>query len=221
MNYELDHIFVCASVDAPEAAHLITFGMDEGPPNEHPGQGTANRRFFFQNAMLELLWVRNESEAKSDLTRPTKLWERWEGRRGSACPFGICFRPTGDTAVPPFTAWEYHPNYLPEPLHIDMATSTDRIAEPMLFYLPFGRRRAKPPLNPYPVKHGCGFREISRVEVASPNEDGVSMELKTVMDAGFLSVRTGNEYLMEIGFDHEVQGKRKDFRPYLPLILSW
>jgi hypothetical protein len=34
--------------------------LTEGTPNIHPGQGTANRRFFFRNAMLELLWVNDE-----------------------------------------------------------------------------------------------------------------------------------------------------------------
>jgi hypothetical protein len=29
---------------------------DEDSSNTHPGQGTANRQFFFNNAYLELLW---------------------------------------------------------------------------------------------------------------------------------------------------------------------
>ncbi len=91
--FELDHLFICTSVGAPEADRLIEFGLTEGSPNVHPGQGTANRRFFFQNAMLELLWVRDSAEAESETTRPTRLWERWTGRNNGACPFGFCFRP--------------------------------------------------------------------------------------------------------------------------------
>jgi hypothetical protein len=52
MRIELDHLFVCASPGAPEAEKLVEFGLQEGPPNQHPGQGTANRRFSFANAMI-------------------------------------------------------------------------------------------------------------------------------------------------------------------------
>ena len=47
MAFELDHVFICAAAGAPEAASLIAFGLTEGTPNTHPGQGTANRRFFY------------------------------------------------------------------------------------------------------------------------------------------------------------------------------
>ena len=43
----LDHIFIRARPGAPEAEALKAFGLTEGSPNRHPGQGTANRRFFF------------------------------------------------------------------------------------------------------------------------------------------------------------------------------
>jgi hypothetical protein len=62
MPIELDHVFICTAPDAPEAEKLVQFGLREGPPNQHPGQGTACRRFAFVNAMIELLWVRNEVE---------------------------------------------------------------------------------------------------------------------------------------------------------------
>ena len=57
LRIELDHLFVCTAPGAPEAEELVRFGLREGPPNRHPGQGTANRRFAFANTMIELLWV--------------------------------------------------------------------------------------------------------------------------------------------------------------------
>ena len=60
MRVELDHLFVCTVPGAPEAEELVRFGLREGPSNQHLGQGTANRRFDFANAMIELLWVRDE-----------------------------------------------------------------------------------------------------------------------------------------------------------------
>lgn len=42
---------------------LKNFGLTEGTSNRHPGQGTANRRFFFKNFFIELLWLENLEEA--------------------------------------------------------------------------------------------------------------------------------------------------------------
>ena len=72
MGYEIDHIFVLTDTDAPSAGALLRLGLTEGPPNRHAGQGTANRRFFFDNAMLELLWVENVDEAA---IRPRALYD--------------------------------------------------------------------------------------------------------------------------------------------------
>src|SRR4051794_24412182 len=108
MPLELDHLFLFASVEAPEADRLMSLGLTEGSGNVHPGQGTANRRFFFRNAMLELLWVSDEREVRSEPIAPTRLWERSQSHRTGASPFGICLRSTdGTTPAPPFETWSY------------------------------------------------------------------------------------------------------------------
>jgi hypothetical protein len=71
MQIELDHLFVCAAPGAPEAEKFVQFGLHEGPPNQHRGQGTACRRFPFANAMIELLWVSDAGEARSQNTGRT------------------------------------------------------------------------------------------------------------------------------------------------------
>src|SRR4051812_3219105 len=110
MPAELDHIFICVSHNADEAGRLAAFGLTEGSPNTHPGQGTACRRFFFRNGYLELLWVSDPMEAQLETARRTRLWERWSGRANGACPFGFGFRPETQTAdSPPFSFWEYRP----------------------------------------------------------------------------------------------------------------
>ena len=93
MSVAFDHAFICTRVGAPEARKLIEFGLREGTANRHPGQGTANRRFFFRNAMLELLWVEDAGEARSGQTHDTRLWERWSAAGQEASPFGIILRP--------------------------------------------------------------------------------------------------------------------------------
>ena len=69
-------MFVCIAVGTPEADRLVAFGLNEVTRKSHPGQGIANRRFFFYNAMLELLWVHDEHETRSPLVAPTRLWDR-------------------------------------------------------------------------------------------------------------------------------------------------
>jgi len=71
LQIELDHLFVCTAPGAPEAEKLVQLGLHEGPPNQHPGQGTACRRFSFVNAMIELFWVNDAREAQSESTRRT------------------------------------------------------------------------------------------------------------------------------------------------------
>lgn len=62
MHLELDHLFVCTAAGAPEAEEFLRCNLREAPANQHSGQGTANRRFSFANAMIELLWVSDTKE---------------------------------------------------------------------------------------------------------------------------------------------------------------
>ena len=93
MSIELDHLFICTAPFAPEAEQFRRFGLREAPSNRHPGQGTRNRRFSFQNAMIELVWVHDAREAQDEPARRTLLWERWSGRHAGASPCGIGLRP--------------------------------------------------------------------------------------------------------------------------------
>jgi len=80
MSVEIDHVFVCRSAGAPEADFLIKHGLLEGSGNSHPGPGTANRRFFFSNAYLELLWVANatlDDDGSSDGRRNNGVLAAW------------------------------------------------------------------------------------------------------------------------------------------------
>ncbi|MBD1995683.1 hypothetical protein H6G00_03460 [Leptolyngbya sp. FACHB-541] len=222
MAFEFDHLFICTDIGACEADRLVSFGLVEGTSNPHPGQGTANRRFFFHNAMLELLWIHDTDEAKSELIRPTRLWERWTNRKNSACPFGVCLRPTssGDTIA--FSSWAYRPPYLPEVLSIAVGTNSNVLTEPMLFQIPFGKRPDQYPADKtQPLEHPVGLCEMTRIELISPTADNPSPEFQAVIDTNQVRVRLGVEYCVELGFDGEVQGHQTDFRPELPLIISW
>jgi hypothetical protein len=223
MSLELDHVFICTATGAPEADQLIEFGLTEGSANRHPGQGTANRRFFFQNAFLELVWVEDPVEAQSELVRRTGLWERWSRRGRGASPFGVGFRPgPEDAKAVSFPTWEYRPPYLPEPLAIHMATNSDVATEPLLFYLAFGRRpNPDDPTRRQPRDHAADLRTITGVRV-SVAQDGAGPELRAAeTSCAGLQFTPANEDLMKVSFDGESRGETIDFRPALPLILGW
>jgi hypothetical protein len=215
MRIELDHLFVCTAPGAPEAEKLVQFGLHEGPPNQHPGQGTANRRFTFANAMIELLWVSDPNEAHSPNTRRTLLWERWSARKENACPFGICVRPVdSQDAEPPFPGWEYRPTYLPDPLFMHIGEVG--IEEPMWVYLSFQRRAQ---YKKRFAEHPVGIREITGLTLTTgmPLRSSVSQK---IVESGILSPRTGATPLLEIEFDGKRQRKRADFRPRLPFVFQ-
>jgi hypothetical protein len=215
MRIELDHLFVCTAPGAPEAEQLVQFGLREGPPNQHPGQGTACRRFSFANAMIELFWVSEAREAQSESTRRTLLWERWSGRQCNASPFGICVRPVNpqDTGSP-FPAWEYRPAYLPDPL--SMHISEAGIEEPMWIHLSFMRRAQR---EGWFTEHPIGVREITRLTLTTPMPLRSNASQKMVK-SGILSTQKGPESLLEIEFDGKWRKERADFRPHLPLVFQ-
>jgi Glyoxalase-like domain len=222
MAFELDHLFICTDIGASEADKLVACGFVEGRSNIHQGQGTANRCFFFDNAMLEFLWVHNPAEAKSAPIQRTRLWERWF-ERYHGCPVGICLRPTADSGnTVAFPNWAYRPPYLPETMSIAVGTNSDILTEPMLFQTPFGKRPDRYPAEKLqPLDHQIGVREITRVELIRPVENSPSPELQAVLDTNQIKLRLGSEYYIELGFDREVHGQQADFRPGLPLIVSW
>jgi hypothetical protein len=223
MTFEFDHLFIWTDIGASVADRLVSFGLVEGSPNTHPGQGTANRRFFFHNAMLELLWVDDAQEARSAQIARTRLWERWMSRIDGVCPFGICLRPAaGEDDSVPFSSWVYHPPYLPPTVEIAVGTNSEILTEPMLFQIPFGQRPDRiPAQKAQPLDHPVGLREITRVELVSPEANRPSPELQALVAIDRVELKLGDEYCIELGFDGEVQRQHVDFRPELPLVLSW
>lgn len=221
MTFELDHLFICTAAEAPAAEQLIQLGLREGSRNVHPGQGTANRRFFFANLMLELLWVHNPGEAQSDRTRPTHLWERWSGQ--GACPFGICLRPShAPIAQPPFPSWNYHPVYLPDALAIPMGTNAEVVTEPLVFYLPWGQRPDRADLaTRQPLNHTIPAHAVTRVALTQPQPQSLSPALQCVVDLGLITLQPGSHYAMTLEFDQAQAGQQHSFWPTLPLTLRW
>lgn len=202
---QIDHIFIRATAGAPQAEALRTFGLTEGSGNVHPGQGTANRRFFFANAFLELLWIADEAEVASPLTTPTRLHERLTVG-SDASPFGICFR--GADALP-FPVFDYQPRYLPPGMRITIANDAP-LSEPMWFHLAGSKG-----LPPAP-DHAAALKRITAIRCTQPSIATLSAAAR----ASGIAFAEGKEHLLEISFDNETHGIIHDFRPVLPLIFK-
>ena len=215
MAIELDHVFVCAARGAPEAELLVRAGFVEGSPNVHRGQGTANRRFPFRNAMLELLWVSNSAEARSEATRETGLWERWSTRANGASPFGICTRPTmPGTAGAPFSAWEYRPAYLPPELCLYIGKAP--LEEPMWVHLAFVDRQHR---EQHFVRHPNGATDISGLRLLTP-ASLQSDAARVALQNGVLTAAACDQHLLEIEIDRRRRNQTLDLRPALPVVVQ-
>jgi len=214
MPLQLDHVLICVAPGAPEADALLRLGLREGSSNVQPGQGTANRRFFFRNAYLELLWVSDEREARSEKSEPTRLWQRWSARASGACPFALIFRPDAPRAIAPFETWSYRPEYLPQGLSIEFARGMP-IEEPELACLPFALRTGAPPSEP--TAHDVAIQAITGVAIGLPGAATLSTAARAAQADGLVMFRATAGYVVELQFNAEREASF-DLRPTLPLV---
>jgi hypothetical protein len=218
---ELDHLFIRSPAGAPAGALLQAFGLTEGSGNVHPGQGTANRRFFIPNAFIELLWIADAVEVRSASTRPTQLAQRLSGDDAQVSPFGVCFRPSANACDIPFPCWDYRPGYLPEGMTISMGKEAC-LSEPLWFFLAAGCAPEPAPADRrQPLTHACGLRVISSITISGPGLGKLSQAATAATATGQVKLVESEQHLMVIAFDNEATGRSTDFRPELPLIFTF
>jgi len=167
--------------------------------------------------MLELLWLEDEAEARSEQTRATKLWERFSAAERTVSPFGVILRPApGVEAACPWRSWSYRPQTMPD-LELEIAADTE-LAEPMWCYMKSGRAPADwPPERLQPLDHPAGFQEVTEVLIGCPETKENSVT-SAMASNGVITLRTGVDHLLELQFDGGRRGTTVDFRPALPLI---
>jgi hypothetical protein len=181
---QLDHIFLF--VPDMEAAEGLgrSLGLTETYRRTHPGQGTANICYCFENAFLELLVLTDPSEAGSPAIARTGLLQRSSWRDLGTCPVGMAWRLDRQEAPPSFATWPFRPPYLPESMHIPVAVESDDPAVPLLFQSP----GTAPPLEWPAERRGLlqepvGLRRLSKVLLTSPRGFNPGPVLSTVLAA--------------------------------------
>ena len=213
MTIALDHFLVITKPGAPEAELLVDIGMIEGTSNDHPGQGTANRRFFFSNWGLELAYVRDAEEAQNGNASGLRVVERAADRNAS--PFGLIVRRATDGTDDPFPGWHYHPEYFSAEKYFVVGENSDVIEEPLCICMPI-----MAPGRPVQPPQAESFSHVTELIISVPVEQP-SPVLQSIAGCDGVTMRFGEPHCMEIEFRDGVEWQLKDLRPNLPLILRW
>lgn len=158
IDMHIDHIFIFSQNKGEEADELVKLGLTEGSSRIHPGQGTKNRKFYFENFFLEILWVSNELEILDERTLPTRLWERANFQKNHISPFGLCLINDEHTDKIFTDALAYQPLYFPQGMPIEVLTHQEEENLPWTFRLPFKGKLRK---SDEPRTHPLGINQLT------------------------------------------------------------
>lgn len=209
MSLVLDHFFILASPGAPEGDRLLELGMTHVTENDHPGQGTSNRRF----GELELIHVRDETEALTGAGKRLRIAQR--AADALASPFGLIFRDNDCGAEPPFASWRYYPDYFNGEHYFCVGNNSEELREPACFFMAFWMEPPVDPPDPPPA-----FSAVTGVTVSMPREQP-SPTLEAIQDCPRLALRYGEPHLMQVEYNDWAASEVADLRPELPLIVRW
>ena len=193
MNLELDHVFVFIEPDGPEPARLAALGFQENFRRSHPGQGTSNICYFFDNAYLELLFVVDAAEARAPAVAQTRLAERACWRDNGASPIGVALRGYGPEAPLPFDTWNYETPFRPRGRPVlPVATFSDDPAQPFVFGSPGNTRPDQWTDDRKSERQtALGVGEMLHVEIVLPEAVEPAAELCALAAQSFLAVSSG------------------------------
>jgi hypothetical protein len=212
---EIDHIFIFSKNKGKEADEFLEFGFTEGSSRIHDGQGTANRKFYFENFFIEILWVENEIEIKSELILPTKLWERSNFENNEYSPFGLCLVNTNETDLLFKKSIKYQPQYFPQGLAIEILPQEINPSLPWTFRLPFQGKKKK---TEEPILHKIKINNLTKTEFKIPFIDD-DFTLFFTKDQNIKFERS-KEINLTLTFDNNRNGKEMKFKT-LPLTLKY
>lgn len=201
---EVDHIFIFSTNNGNEAEDLLRFGLTEGSSRVHKGQGTANRKFYFDNFFLELLWVNDEREIRQDPIKATQLWERANYQQYGFSRFGLCLVNTKATDELFNEAQIYQPEYFPQGMSIDILPNTAQPQLPWTFRLPYrGMRKAVSE----PTKHENCMSKLTKVEFGLNEINSNSRYMALLENQESISFVSKPHADLILEFDHGKQQK--------------
>lgn len=230
---ELDHLFVWASREAPEADALRSAGLNtDGTVHRHTGQGTSSVVFTFEGAYLELIWVDDAVAAdRSGRKMGTDLLARADWRRTGASPFGVGLRRRAHGAAPPFPTRNYWAEWMKPETFILIAESSAEAKEPLYFVVPDDI--ALPPTEQLEqlfvsqpeyrdnFVHPLGVRSLTGVRLTLEREGEFSATASALSLNGVAEVARGAAPHAELVFDQGARRESLTLAPSLPLTLKY
>ncbi len=204
----IDHIFIFTNDSKKAGDELVNFGLKEGSSRVHAGQGTTNRKFYFDNFFLEILWVHNETEITSEQTKQMGLWQRADFKNNGFSPFGLCISNTENTETLFEKAFKYQPDYFPQGMLIDIIKNEEQSDLPWTFRLPFKGQKKH---NNEPTNHPNNVFALTKAvfEYQSVAENTFLDNLK---DQDSIQLTKSSRNWLNLIFDNGKQEKRREFK---------
>lgn len=213
---EVDHIIIFSNDKGTEADELVKFGLTEGSNRVHPGQGTRNRKFYFENFFLEIVWVYNESEARSKVAAPTRLWERANHRLNGSSPFGLCLVNAPDTNDLFETCLQYRPGYVAAGSSFDIITNQEHPYLPWTCRLPSsGKHTVGESKN-----HQLGVKKLTHLKFGIRKSDYQNRFTDLLGRESIISFRNAENHNLTLEFDHKQRNSIKKLST-MPLVIEY
>lgn len=213
----IDHIFIVSRDMGKEANSLLEAGFLEGSNRVHPGQGTRNRKFYFENFFLEILWENNSEELESVAIQKIGLTDRVRFLKSAFSRFGLGLENTLESDSVFKDCEFYQPFYFPEGMCFEILTQKENASLPWAF-----RGPGKGPKTPYaePLDHPNGIRKLTKATFQIPESDFKSQFVIHLRDHTQLQWESAEKVGIKLEFDGGVQKEVLDF-PELDLGISF
>jgi len=195
---EIDHIFIFSN-KGKETDELVDFGLTEGSGRTHKGIGTANRRIFFGNFYLEVLWVENEKEAKS--VKKTEIWKRSDFKNNQYSRFGLCLKNTKETDTIFKNSIKWKPDFLPENRFVDILTNE---IMPWIFRFPPDKNNKLDE----PRDHKNGIKKLTKA-VFNMTEIDFKNVISEINGNSIVEFVKSSKKRLILEFDDRIQGKKE------------
>jgi hypothetical protein len=238
-DLQIDHFNIWVKNPEKAKQRLNNIGFTSIPDSLsqiHKGQGTAGRYFNFLNGYLELIFVydQNELEENNEKNKELDFTTRANFEKNGASPFSIALKIKNyNIEKIPFEKVSYHQDWMEENANIYSAkNSKENLNEPSIFVvypeIESEKFEELSDLKNIPdkyafarefYKHPNGAKKITNIVITSTNLDLTTETIKAVNGMKNITVKNGTEHLMELYFDHNIQGQVFDLRPELPLII--
>lgn len=200
-------MFMLTDPQGDDTVRFESLGIAETYRRQHPGQGTQNACFCFDNMFIELLWINRVEDARSEKIARTKLFERSRWRADGTNPFGIAWRGSPDAAEPSISTWKFCPPYLPDAIGIEVAVDSDDPRQPMMFKSPGSMPPADWPIEKKgTLQQAGGWGQVLGIELFLPRSATPSPALRSIAARTILRLRVASNDQFQMNFHIDRHG---------------